>query len=75
MTSLDKFKQGLISYHDGNLPISYSDFFKLSIYIVEKIKEWFENNNLLFNNDAEVFYYCLKMKFDEFESMLLNDNN
>ncbi|MCA0153758.1 hypothetical protein [Winogradskyella vincentii] len=47
-----------------------SDVIRRIDYIIEKLEKWIENDNLLNNNDAEVFLDSFSDRFKELEEML-----
>ena len=52
------------------VPDSIDDTLKYIYYILQKIQYWFNNNELLYNKDAEIFMIAFDKEFDELEIML-----
>ena len=53
------------------MPSGISEVFRLTDYIITRFNEWWAENSLLENNDAEIFLDSLGKQLDELKEMLI----
>ena len=73
--SIEEIKEELNIRYNKNLPDGISDTFRLIDYIINRLNEWQTNNQLLGNNDAEIFLDSLSNQMKELEEMLIEIDN
>lgn len=64
---LDEIRLNLNERYNNNLPIHITEIFRMTDYIINRLKEWFTENNLLGNYDAEIFHDSLCNQLDKLE--------
>jgi len=69
--ALDEIRIELNIRYNNNLPSGISEVFRLTDYIIARFNEWWTENNLLENNDAEIFLHSLGKQLDELKEMLI----
>lgn len=69
--ALDEIRIELNTRYNNNLPSGISEVFRLTDYIIARFNEWWTENNLLENNDAEIFLDSLGKQLDELKEMLI----
>lgn len=68
--SIEKIGKELDVRYNGNLPNSISEAFRLINYILYKFDRWQKQNQLLDNDDAEIFLDSLCNQLNKLEEML-----
>jgi hypothetical protein len=69
--ALDEIRIELNTRYNNNLPSGISEVFRLTDYIIARFNEWWTENSLLENNDAEIFLDSLGNQLDELKEMLI----
>lgn len=69
--ALDEIRIELNTRYNNNLPSGISEVFRLTDYIIARFNEWWTENSLLENNDAEIFLDSLGNQIDELKEMLI----
>lgn len=69
--ALDEIRVELNTRYNENLPSGISEAFRLTDYIIQRFNEWWIENNLLGNDDAEIFLYSLDKQLDELKEILI----
>lgn len=69
--ALDEIRTELNIRYNNNLPSGISEVFRLTDYIIARFNEWWAENNLLENDDAEIFLDSLGKQLDELKEMLI----
>lgn len=69
--ALDEIRIELNTRYNNNLPSGISEVFRLTDYIITRFNEWWAENSLLENNDAEIFLDSLGKQLDELKEMLI----
>jgi hypothetical protein len=69
--ALDEIRIELNTRYNNNLPSGISEVFRLTDYIIARFNEWWAENSLLENNDAEIFLDSLGKQLDELKEMLI----
>lgn len=69
--ALDEIRIELNTRYNNNLPSGISEVFRLTDYIIARFNEWWTENSLLENNDAEIFLDSLGKQLDELKEMLI----
>jgi len=69
--ALDEIRTELNIRYNNNLPSGISEVFRLTDYIIARFNEWWTENNLLQNDDAEIFLDSLGKQLDELKEMLI----
>ena len=69
--ALDEIRVELNTRYNENLPSGIAEAFRLTDYIIHRFNEWWTENNLLGNNDAEIFLDSLGKQLDELKEMLI----
>lgn len=69
--ALDEIRIELNTRYNNNLPSGISEAFRLTDYIIHRFNEWWTENNLLGNNDAEIFLDSLGKQLNELKEMLI----
>lgn len=70
-TALDEIRVELNTRYNENLPSGLAEAFRLTDYIIHRFNEWWTENNLLGNDDAEIFLDSLGKQLDELKEMLI----
>ena len=70
--SIEKIKNEIIARY-GKIEAlqGLSDVIRRIDYIIERLNKWIENNELLNNDDAEVFLDSFTDRFEELKEMLI----
>lgn len=69
--ALDEIRIELNTRFNNNLPSGISEVFRLTDYIIARFNDWWAENSLLENNDAEIFLDSLGKQLDELKEMLI----
>lgn len=69
--TLDEIRIELNTRYNNNLPSGISEVFRLTDYIIARFNEWWTENNLIENKDAEIFLDSLERQLDELKEMLI----
>lgn len=69
--AINEIRIELDTRYNENLPSGISEAFRLTDYIIHRFNEWWTENNLLGNNDAEIFLDSLGKQLDELKEMLI----
>lgn len=69
--SIDKIRKELNSRYNENLPIGFSEALRIIDYIIHRFNQWWTENTLLGNDDAEIFLDSLDKQLNELEEMLI----
>lgn len=64
-----KFQEELNKRFNDEIPAGIEDTLRIIHYILEKMKIWHEKNELLDNDDAEIFMYAFDYQFESLEQM------
>lgn len=70
-SAIDEIREELNKRYNQNLPSGISESFRLIDYIMHRFNQWWNDNTLLGNNDAEIFLDSLENQLKELEKMLI----
>lgn len=70
-STIDEIREELNKRYNQNLPSGISESLRLIDYIIHRFNQWWSENTLLGNDDAEIFLDSLKKQLNELEEMLL----
>lgn len=68
--AIDDLRLELNSRFNNNLPIGIAEAFRIIDYIILRFNQWWTEQTLLENDDAEIFLDSLEKQLDELEEML-----
>ncbi len=68
--SVDEIRKELDSRFNKNLPIGLSEAFRMINYIMYRFSQWWSENTLFGNDDAEIFLDSLKYQLNKLKEML-----
>ncbi|MEZ4906063.1 MAG: hypothetical protein R2771_00040 [Saprospiraceae bacterium] len=69
--SIEKIREELNLRYNENLPIGFLETLKMIDYILLRFNQWWTENNLLGNDDAEIFLDSLGNQLNKLEKMLI----
>ncbi|MEJ5244831.1 MAG: hypothetical protein WHV28_03900 [Bacteroidota bacterium] len=68
---IDEIQKELNNRYNENLPSGIYESFRLINYIINRSNQWYNDKNLLGNDDAEIFLDSLEKQLKELEGMLI----
>lgn len=72
---LSRLEEELNKRYKNNIPEGLEDTLRIINYILTKMREWHDNNQLLGNKDAEIFMYAFDNQFETLEQMAKEVDN